>query len=64
MEDEACDRHEVLVLGEGETELFVDIVDLHTSAEDLGMVVDTLRDALLVVVLILYISEDFLYDVL
>ncbi len=63
-QDVASDSHEVLILGEGQAKLLVDIIDLHTSAEDEGTVIKALGHTLLTVMLILDISEELLDDIL
>jgi len=64
VQDVASDSHKVLILGECQTKLLVDIIDLHTSAEDEGTVIKALGYALLTVMLILDISEELLDDIL
>ncbi len=63
-QDVASDSHKVLILGECQTKLLVDIIDLHTSAEDEGTVIKALGYTLLTVMLILDISEELLDDIL
>ena len=64
VQDVSSDGHEVLILGECQAELLIDIIDLHTTAEDEGTVIKALSYALLTVMLILDISEELLDDIL
>ena len=64
VQDEPRYRHEVFVLGKGKSKLLVNIIDLHTSAEDERTVINLLGYAFLAIMLVLYITEDFFDHIL